>query len=216
MKRYAYAALLVALLPITAAAQEPVPVLVQTDLLLFQHTSILPEQIDAIAAMPPRPGDTLRASINLSADSTGKGTLSGADSGIRLVESSGRMKRALKSIEDSENFKLLHQVSWQQPVHASHDAVYVALTPGRRGGLLKGNAKLSFERYFQLVITLLYKSSFQDSEPLERESPSSDTIFIHFRETMTDNVLYYLDHPIVGGLVQITVLESAPPSDPES
>ncbi len=210
MKKLASVLLLAAL---SAAAQEPVPALVQVDLLLFRHATTSPEQAGAIAALPSRPGDVIQASVELFAPSTGAATAGNKENAVRLVASPGKLNAALKKLGNSENFELLHQVSWQQPVYDPQNALHVALVPARRGGLLKGSAKLSFDRYFQLAMTLLYEPGFPDAEPSEQNSPASDTVFIHLKETMTDNKLYYLDHPLLGVLAQITVLTAARPGD---
>ena len=163
--------------------------------------------------MPPRPGDAILASVNPFARSTSAETADTSGGGIRLVESPGKLSAALATLDDSENFEPLHHVSWQQPVYDLQNALRVSLAPARRGNLLKANAKLSFDRYFQLAMTLLYEPGFSDAEPFEQDLPESNPVFIHLRETMTDNVLYYLDHPLVGVLAQITVLQTERPGD---
>ena len=212
MKRLTLCVLLYGALISAAAAQEPVPSLIRADLLIFHHTAATTEQVTYILNVPPRPGDTLQASVRLfhpteAPDETDN------NSDIRLVADDNKLNEGIEKLEQSGNFEVLHQVAWQQPVYDSANTPRVSLVSSRHGKLLKGTAQLSFERYFQLAITLLYEPRFSDAEPLEQESPESETVFIHLKEVMTDNILYYLDHPLVGVLAQITVLETIAPED---
>ena len=199
-------ALLLTLLSPLAAAQEQAPVLAQVDLLLFRQLTTSPEQTSAIAVMPPRPGDVMQAGVELFARAD-----EGEAGDVRLVRGPGKLGAELDALDASDNFEVLHQVSWRQPVYDLQDALHVSLLPERRDGLLKGNAKLSFHRYFQLSVTLLYEPGFAAEEPSERDRPESDKVFIHLRETMTDNQLYYLDHPLVGALARVTVFDPETP-----
>ncbi len=195
-----------------APAQEPVPTLCRVDLLIFRHTTTSAEQINDILNVPPHPGDSIQASVELFPSSSEKQT-NGEDNRAHLIPGENKLSVEIEKLGRSEKFELLHQVSWQQPVYDPQNALYISLIPERRHNLLKGTLKLSYERYFQFAITLLYEPGFADLEPSEQESPESSTVFIHLKEVMTDNKLYYLDHPLLGVLARITVLETAAPGD---
>ncbi len=205
-------ALLLLTLPTPAPAQEPVPTLCQVDLLVFRHTTTSQEQINNILNVPPRPHDNIPAGVGLLAAPT-EPAADDNPNDIRAINDDSALSGEAARLTQTKNFELLHRVSWQQPVYDLQNALHVAFVPARRGGLLKGSAKLSFDRYFQLAMTMLYEPGFADLEPTEQDSPESGTVFIHLQEVMTDNQLYYLDHPLLGVLAKITVLETDAPDD---
>ena len=208
----AWALVMLAAAPL--AAQETVPTQVRVDMVIFRHTTASAEQINNLLNLPPQPGDHIQASVDLFRDAPQSETA--AADNVRLLTGYRKLNDHITQLEAAESFELLHQVAWRQPVYDPQNAVRVSLLPQRRGELLKGTAQLSFERFFQFAVTLLYEPGFSNLEPTEQAAPESDTIFIHLKEVMTDNVLYYLDHPLVGILAQVTILESANPGDSPS
>lgn len=197
-------ALLAALLAAPAQAQQTAPIRAQVDLLIFRHLAAPPEQAGDIARTSPHDGDYVYAGVN----PFSTGTAVAGDKSARLSEETDRLDDEAKRISDSEDFELLQRISWEQPAPDPQNAFHVSLLPARRDGLLKGAAKLSLERYFQLEISLLYEPGFTDSEPVEQDSLETETVLIRLDEVMTDNKLYYLDHPLLGVLALITVLKT--------
>ena len=207
MNRLAFALLPATLFAAAATAQEPIPTRAQVDVLIFRHVAASPEQADNIARASPQHGGDVYTGVNPFSTETGV-----TENNVSpLSESASRLNKEAQRITRAEDFELLQQISWNQPVHDPQNAFHVSLLPARRGGLLKGTAKLSFERYFQLEITLLYEPGFAASEPVEQDSPEIETVLIKLKEVMTDNKLYYLDYPLLGVLAQITVLETETP-----
>ena len=175
---------------------------IQIDLLVFRHNTASREQIDDVMSVPPRPGEVIQPGVQLSADTT-------ADtvekmSKPKIVETGGLEEQARK-IREAEDFDLLYEVSWQQPIYTSQNAPYISLSPKKHTGLLRAVAKVSFDRYFQLVINLLYDANADNPEPAVQDIPESSALFIGMKEVMTDNLLYYLDHPLLGALAKVTV-----------
>lgn len=186
-----------------ASAQQPAPLRAQVDLLIFRHVSASLEQAGNIVRTSPHDSDPVYTGTNLFSTET---AVAGNRS-VRLSEKSNLLEEEAKKISDSEDFELLQRISWDQPAPDPQNAFHVSLLPTRRDGLLKAAAKLSLERYFQLEISLLYEPGFIDSEPVEQDSPETETVLIRLDEVMTDNILYYLDHPLLGVLAVITVLK---------
>lgn len=188
--------ILLVMLPGASIAREPAEI--QLDLLVFRHNTTLPEQIDAILKVPPRPGDVIPPSVQLSAATNGDE--------LQLARSDSLEKQA-EEIEKSRHFDLLHKISWRQPVYALQDAPYVSLAPTSCCGLVQAVAKVFYERYFQLTISLLYDPELAQPELTEQDTPENKTVFINLKETMTDDKLYYLDHPLLGVVAKLTVTE---------
>lgn len=188
---------LLSLLPGASIAREPVEV--RIDLLVFRHNTAPDEQVDDILNVPRRSSDIIQPSARLASATS--------DSELRFAEPGALEKQSAK-IENSENFDLLHRVSWRQPVYTPQNAPYVSLSPDPCCGLTQAVAKVFFERYFQLVINLLYDPDLGRTIPTEQDTPENKTIFIRMRRTMADDTLYYLDHPLLGVIVKVTVIEA--------
>lgn len=209
LSRLPFTVLVAALLAAPAVpAQEQIPTRAQVDLLIFRHVTASPEQAGDIA----RTSSPLDDGVYTGVDPFSTETAVAENNVARLSESASKLNDEAKKISRSENFELLQRISWNQSVHDPQNAFHVSLLPARRGGLLKGAAKLSFERYFQLGITLLYEPGFAASEPAEQDSLETETVLIKLNEVMTDNKLYYLDYPLLGVLAWITVLETEAPN----
>ena len=175
------------------------PEQVQVDLLVFRHNTATQKQINDIASVPPRPGATFR-------EEAGEGN----ETPIFTTEG---LEEQSRKIEESAIFDLLYRVSWRQPVYALQDAPYVSLAPQKRTGLLQAAVKVSFDRYFRLVIDLLYDPYLNASTSIEQDAPENRPLFIRMQEVVTDGTLYYLDYPLLGVIAKLTKVKDA--AEPE-
>ena len=69
--------------------------------------------------------------------------------------------------------------------------------------MLKGVAWLSYENYFQLRLDFQYDPEYSE-EPAVTPQPTTTLIPIHMKKVVGEEELHYLDHPIIGVLVEIT------------
>ena len=188
-------------------AQEKLPEKIQIDLLIFRHITATPDQINNILSLAPQQGDITQEGVKSLTNSTNKNTIQNEGDGFLKIVDSTKLENEIKKISQSEYFEIMQQITWQQPVYSPHNALFISLSPNRYNGLLKGTAKISFDRYFQLAIDLLYEPDLSDAEPTEQDSPESKLVLTHLTEVMTDNKLYYLDHPLLGVLAKVTVIK---------
>ena len=177
----------------------------QIDLLVFRHTMVTEEQINDIASVPPLPGEITWEGGNLP-DVPPNAT--GEENEIRIITTNGLEEQA-KKIQASEFFEFLYRISWRQPVYTPQDARYIPLAPKKHTGLLQAAVKVAFERYFRLDMDLLYDPHIDGSRSIEQDAPENQPLFIRMQEVITDDALYYLDHPLLGVIVKVSVVKDA-------
>ena len=115
------------------------------------------------------------------------------------------LKDEAEKIELSNQYKLLYHVAWKQPPYHRAQARYIDILQGPANGLVQGVAWVSYERYFRLRLDLQYDPHFSNN-PEAMEMPQTFLIPIHIKKIMSEQKLFYLDHPIVGVLATVRAL----------
>lgn len=108
-------------------------------------------------------------------------------------------------IETSNQYQLLYHVAWSQPPYYREQARYIDILKGPENGLTKGIAWVSYERYFRLRLALQYDPYFSRN-PETVDTPETFLIPIQIKRIMSEQKLFYLDHPIIGVLAIISPL----------
>ena len=123
-------------------------------------------------------------------------------------ESQYRLAEQAEKIRADDTLEIVRHLAWRQPPYNREQARYVHFLREPAAGVLKGVAWLSYENYFQLRLDFQYDPAYSE-EPVVAPQPTTTLIPIHMKKVLSDDELHYLDHPIIGVLVQIT---SAPPA----
>lgn len=114
-----------------------------------------------------------------------------------------RLTRQARRIRDDGSLTIVRHLAWRQPPYSRGQARYVHFLREPKDGVLKGVAWLSYENYFQLRLDFQYDPAYSE-EPSVTPQPTTTLIPIHMKKILGANELHYLDHPIIGVLVQIT------------
>ncbi len=174
----------------------------QVDLIIFRHNVVTEKQINDIVGASLRHGKPTQESNSPLGATVANAIREGSE--VQIITTDG-LKEQARKIRESTIFDLLYQVSWRQPAYPLEDALYIPLAPEKHTGLLQVAAKVSFERYFLLMIDLLYDPHLNDLQPVEQGTPENQPLFIRVQETITDDALYYLDHPLLGVVARIVI-----------
>ena len=116
-------------------------------------------------------------------------------------------------LEKSGQYQILYHAAWQQPVSQPDEAYPVRLTNGKAfsraspdAPALDGSLRLSKERFFQIDLELLYYYPAPASNP-DEEPAGSDGLLLQINRKLRSGDLNYIDHPLIGILAQVTLVE---------
>ena len=114
-----------------------------------------------------------------------------------------RLTEQAEKIRADDSLTLVRHLAWRQPPYNRGQARYVHFLREPAAGVLKGVAWLSYENYFQLRLDFQYDPAYSE-DPAVTPQPTTALIPIHMKKVLADDELHYLDHPIIGVLVEIT------------
>lgn len=120
---------------------------------------------------------------------------------------------------------LFHQ-AWKQPVASSESAAQpIYLGPdfdraaeGSPLPLFEGTIKISVNRYFHVNLDLLLTGANRTlpaTASLLTASPTLGSVRFQASRRMRSGEVHYIDHPMIGALIQISRIEPPPPAEPE-
>ncbi len=121
------------------------------------------------------------------------------------TESQLRLTDEAQKIRLDSRYQLLYHGGWRQPPLHRAQTPYINILNEPQNGLLKGTAWMSFERYFKLILDFQYDPNFNET-PQFVDTPQTFSIPIHLERIMTDEKLYYIDHPVIGVIAVINPL----------
>ena len=108
----------------------------------------------------------------------------------------------VQKIKLDNRYELLYHGAWRQPPLHRAQAPYINILDEPKGGLLKGIAWMSYERYFKLALDFQYDPDFNNT-PQVVDRPQAFSIPIHLQRVMADKKLFYIDHPVIGVIAVI-------------
>lgn len=132
----------------------------------------------------------------------------------------GILNREYKRINASSNYNVLFYGSWRQPGLDAKKAFEIDIEqlknihPTNSKSSISGNFKLVLARYLHIYSTLDYQRKAEHKEPgtenTEASIPPTETTVLDYESypiknhrRMRSKELHYLDHPLVGMLIQI-------------
>lgn len=122
-----------------------------------------------------------------------------------------RLKNIAARLRRSSDYKVLKHLSWIQPGLSEERAIPVNVSSA--DNRLMGTVKIALGRYLHTYTDLVLNYSppteiKQGEETILISAPNLITIPIQQHRRMRSRTLHYLDHPLLGMLVQITPLEN--------
>ena len=197
MKTFSFLILLI--ICTTASNAQEVAELYQVEVVVFK-------QMEADAAIakikdlnyPQSKQNKQRAALDLSKTN--------ATSDIRTVPYNQlQLSSEAQKIKLDNRYQLLYHSAWQQPPYHRAQTPYINILNAPQNGLLKGTAWVSYERYFKLILDFQYDPDFDKASEVV-DTPQTFSIPIHLERTMSDEKLFYIDHPIIGVITLISPL----------
>lgn len=199
------------------------------EMILFSNTQPLSENAIHIPTQPVYPN--LQGAIPLNDDANSKGF-------ILLPQEVMTLTNKAAALNKSGRYKVLQHISWLQPGLAKEDAIPVLIHAGKDYqnefkertyeqfdysdqdtidhqpvNEIDGTVKIVLGRYLHVYTDLAYRRPFNisvDSEdnPLGREHILADFAIKSHRK-MRSKELHYIDHPLLGILVEIRPVEDS-------
>jgi len=207
-------------LPAEETAADETPPWYEFEVLIFQR-------IDKGAGSSEHwPDDPGRPSLEnaISFDTRGSATLSNnLPIPYRpLPADERRLGNIWTTFRNSRNYRPLYHVAWRQQVvdPEQAQAIYLQLPPesGEAGPMnpprLEGILKIGVKRYLHMEADLLLHLPAERDPNSFLMGPAYRTYRLHDRQRMRSGKLHYLDHPVLGVLVQAERYEPPKP-EPE-
>ena len=176
---------------------------------LYQAEIIVYRQIEAATAInqirdlnhPLNQQHKERATLDLSQAS--------AESDIQAIPTQRlQLTAEAQKIERDSRYQLLYHGGWQQPPYHRAQAPHINILKEPQNGLLKGTAWMSYERYFKLLLSFQYDPNFNEAAEIV-DAPQTFSIPIHLERIMSDEELFYIDHPVIGVIAIITPISES-------
>lgn len=199
------------------------------EMILFSNTQPLSESAIYVSSLPVYPNLQGAISLNDNANSNGF---------ILLPQEVMTLTNKATALNQSGRYKVLQHVSWLQPGLAKEDAIPVLVQAGKNFenefkertydqfnysdqnpiapqpiNEIDGTVKIVLGRYLHVYTDLAYRRPINisvDSEenPLGREQILADFAIKSHRK-MRSKELHYIDHPLLGILIEIRPVEES-------
>ena len=201
-KYYYFCFLILCLASNPASAQNDTPT-IHVELIIFKHQDISKDILNNLLEISFRPEDLTQPGYALFSKSTQTGIIDNI-----ILSTEYRLEKEYQKLVAAEEFEVLHRVAWKQSQYSIDQAFFITVVPENIGGLLKGNARLTYDRLYQLKLNFLYDSDeslklIEEIQPLEQTTTESRLIPIKMVKIMTHSKIYYLDHALLGVIAAI-------------
>lgn len=133
------------------------------------------------------------------------------------------LHREAQRVRASRDLEFVHHAAWTQPLYSAGNAVYVRLLREQSVGLIDGAARVIAGQFNHIEVHLYYdldsgrsvgtacdQASESEACVAAKLEPSSRILHISLDGATPGRRLLYLDHPVLGVLVEMKLTERSP------